>query len=71
MVLWQMQFNFIIIKILQKKILITTRLTSIMHSSQECVSSIDSGETKSIKICCIFLYSIRFRNVIITNKIKH
>ena len=31
------------------------RLTNIIHSSQECVSSIVSSETKSIKTCFIFL----------------
>ena len=35
------------------------------------LSSIDSSDTKSIKTCCIFLYSIKLRNIIITNKIKH
>ena len=41
----------------KKIVLLHTRLTILMHSSQECVSSIVSSETQSIKTYYISLFN--------------
>ena len=48
-----------------------TKLKIILGRRNEEFSVYSRKESASIKTCFVFLYSIRFRNIFITNKIKH